>query len=69
MTTGWTCICVTPAACKPFFDTVVPEYVMTWERDGLVSCAEGFGTDAACIGWVKLCVDKVLHYWSSAIQV
>lgn len=62
MATCWAGICVASTAGKPFLNTVVAKYMLSWERYRLVSRAEGLSADAARIDWVKLSVDKSLHY-------
>lgn len=62
MATCWTGICVAPTAREPFLDAVVAEDMLAWERYRLVRSAEGLSADAARINWVKLSIDKSLHY-------
>jgi hypothetical protein len=61
VSTCWACVGISSAAREPVLYALVAEDVLAGEGDGLMFCTEGFCADVACLGWVELGVEKVLH--------
>jgi hypothetical protein len=57
----WACVSVSSAAGEPALYAFVAEDVLAREGDGLMFCTKMFRADVACVGWVELGVEKVLH--------